>query len=467
MAYYDVWKGGAWIEQLQELHRLYGTYLTTSPFYAMSNNPLTGSVVRVAPNQLHFSDPQAYADIYSSKSTKDPDLYGAMSVSDSLFTQTDPREVLAQEGTIQSTVDTLIRQLLKNHSPSQTPANLELAFRSTAFDIITAYCFAKSINAVSHPGFHHDVLVAMDGVLPAIPLLKHFRIVKDIILSIPHWLAPILIPSMKFIVDQISDVIDLVETVMRDPDSDTGFFSHRTIFHSFLDGYGVNGENSSTTKRRSHPVTKQWLVDEGLICRFTGSDGTVSSACVIGCQYVLADREVLGKLVKELDDAWPDASVPAKYELLEKLPYLTGVVKESLRLSHRPISLSPRIVGTGGATIAGHFVPEGISVSMADSFVHLNPGIFIEPERFKPERWLQSDSITLEKYLVAFGNLGPRSCIGINLAWCELYLIMGNIFRRLELAPTMDVSSPYRVRDCFIPLYDDDLLHVVVTERLL
>ncbi|KAF5361518.1 hypothetical protein D9758_006130 [Tetrapyrgos nigripes] len=460
MAYYDIWKGGAWIEQLQELHRLYGP------------------VVRVAPNKLHFSDPRAYADIYSSKFTKDPDLYDRLPVSDSLLTQMDPqiyatlkplvapffsrKAVLSLEGIVQSTVDTLIHQLLKNHSPTQTPANLNLALRSAAFDIITTYCFAESIDSVSYPGFHHNVLLTMDSMLPAVPLFKHFKIVKDIIVNAPLWLAPILIPSMKHAVEQFRGIEEMVERVIRDPDTAAGF-SHRTIIHSLLDGAKTQS-GEFATKRRPHRITKRWLVDEATTLRFAGSD-TVSSACVIGCRYVLADREVLEKLVEELDDAWPDASVPAKYELLEKLPYLTGVIKESLRLSHGIVSPLPRIVGVGGATIAGHFVPEGTSAAMANSFVHLNPNVFVEPERFKPERWLQADSSSLEKYLVAFGK-GPRSCIGINLAWCELYLIMGNIFRRLELAPTTDISSPYRVRDCFVPLYDDSLLHAVARERL-
>jgi hypothetical protein len=44
--------------------------------------------------------------------------------------------------------------------------------------------------------------------------------------------------------------------------------------------------------------------------------------------------------------------------------------------------------------------------------VHRNPDIFPEPEIFSPERWLQSGSQNLDKYLVAFSR-GPRSCLGI------------------------------------------------------
>ena len=52
---------------------------------------------------------------------------------------------------------------------------------------------------------------------------------------------------------------------------------------------------------------------------------------------------------------------------------------------------------------------------MSHLIVHTNPDIFPEPERFKPERWLESDSEkseSLDAYLVAFSR-GPRSCLGI------------------------------------------------------
>ena len=86
---------------------------------------------------------------------------------------------------------------------------------------------------------------------------------------------------------------------------------------------------------------------------------------------------------------------------------------------------------------------------MGNTFVHLDPQIFPNPESFDPKRWLKEDSSTLDHYIVAFSK-GQRSCTGIkcvflahlelcsanatcSLAWCELYLIFASLFRRLGL----------------------------------
>lgn len=88
-------------------------------------------------------------------------------------------------------------------------------------------------------------------------------------------------------------------------------------------------------------------------------------------------------------------------------------------------------------------------VGTGATFLHLNSNVFHEPQLFSPERWLQPNSKGLHKHLVPFSK-GPRMCLGIkyvwnslrlvsfssnaySLAWCELYLIFGNIFRRLDL----------------------------------
>lgn len=52
-----------------------------------------------------------------------------------------------------------------------------------------------------------------------------------------------------------------------------------------------------------------------------GSD-TVANAVTIGTFYVLNNERILAALVRELEQAWPDASVNKNYEMLEKVPYL-------------------------------------------------------------------------------------------------------------------------------------------------
>ncbi|KAK7019700.1 hypothetical protein VNI00_018000 [Paramarasmius palmivorus] len=151
-------------------------------------------------------------------------------------------------------------------------------------------------------------------------------------------------------------------------------------------------------------------------------------------------------------------------ERLEKLPYLTAVIKESLRLSSGVITPMPRVVPETGAIIAGYTVPPGTVVSIGNTFVHMNPDIFPEPERFYPERWLEDKDHSLDRYLVALGK-GPRSCIGINLAWSELYMILGNVFRKLDFHSKTDLWSEVQVREYFVPLYHGDVLTATASER--
>jgi cytochrome P450 len=97
-------------------------------------------------------------------------------------------------------------------------------------------------------------------------------------------------------------------------------------------------------------------------------------------------------------------------------------------------------------------------VSMSASLIHINPHIFPEALEFRPERWL--DNKGLDRYLVSFSK-GSRQCVGINLAYSELYICLNAVFgrygakgqealRKMELFETTkeDVEMKH---DLFIP----------------
>lgn len=81
--------------------------------------------------------------------------------------------------------------------------------------------------------------------------------------------------------------------------------------------------------------------------------------------------------------------------------------------------------------------------------------IFPDSYTFNPERWLGDplapDGRKLSRYLVSFGR-GTRSCLGINLAYAEMYIAMANVYRNFEfdLFET-DRSAVDCYRDMFLP----------------
>ncbi|KAI0265862.1 hypothetical protein BC834DRAFT_843342 [Gloeopeniophorella convolvens] len=67
-------------------------YSFTASLTSLAHEPLPaqdGDIVRVAPNELHFSNPSAYNDIYNSQNKWDKDyqLYKAFDADMSFFTQ--------------------------------------------------------------------------------------------------------------------------------------------------------------------------------------------------------------------------------------------------------------------------------------------------------------------------------------------------------------------------------------------
>jgi cytochrome P450 len=170
----------------------------------------------------------------------------------------------------------------------------------------------------------------------------------------------------------------------------------------------------------------------------------------LGTYYLLQDPQKQQKLREELMTVWPSlGGAEPRVKDLEHLPYLNAVIKESLRLSSGVISGLLRVVPPTGANIAGVDVPPGVCwpsipridylltdiqtiVSIGSTFVHYNAAIFHEPDKFLPERWLNSDD--LEQWLVAFSR-GPRMCLGINLAWAELRLGFTHVYRKFNLVP--------------------------------
>lgn len=220
-------------------------------------------------------------------------------------------------------------------------------------DIIATYCFARCDNSLDATNFHDPLLMTMQSTIPFFWLIKFFSFLIPLVAVLPEKIfisfnSPFLafIRLRNIITNQIDRIL-----------SDRSFFDttqNWTIYHHLL-GARVGKDGPSTSSRRD-------LFEEALSLLQAGSD-TVGNTCTLGTFYILNDPDVHSRLFDELQEVWPDRNMQAEYTMLEKLPYLTAVIKESLRMSHGIVTPLPRIVGPTDADIAGHDVPAGRHMS--------------------------------------------------------------------------------------------------------
>jgi len=180
---------------------------------------------------LHFSDPHAFASIYSpgSKFAKNPKLYRAFAVDESSFGNTNVQEaksrrdiisplfnrknILQLQDVVQENVDKMVTHALsyKGH-----PVDLSMAFRCTTFDIITSYCFGQSADTLSSPSFQSSLLHAIQSTIPVFWVFKYMPWLQ-FMLELPDWLTLLLSPNMKSWASLRRRLINQIDELAADP----------------------------------------------------------------------------------------------------------------------------------------------------------------------------------------------------------------------------------------------------------
>ena len=142
----------------------------------------------------------------------------------------------------------------------------------------------------------------------------------------------------------------------------------------------------------------------------------------------------MNRLVQEIRTAHksPDKIT---MESTQQLKYLQAVLKEGLRMYPPVPTALPRIIPKGGVVIEGEFIPEGTVVGVHQMAIHRSEALFYKANEFRPERWLGEDPAYQNDCLTSIEpfSTGPRNCIGKNLAWHEMRLILATTLYKFEL----------------------------------
>ncbi|KAK4489013.1 hypothetical protein RD792_004805 [Penstemon davidsonii] len=163
---------------------------------------------------------------------------------------------------------------------------------------------------------------------------------------------------------------------------------------------------------------------------FAGGTDTTSTALEWAMTELLRHPIVMNKLQKEVREILRDKQDITSHDL-EKMHYLKAVVKETLRY-HTPIPFLAR-VAREDVKVMGYEVEAGTMIITNAWAIGRDPASWDEPEKFNPERFLNSsiDFKGLDFELLPFGA-GRRRCPGIGFAMASVELVLANVVQKFE-----------------------------------
>lgn len=161
---------------------------------------------------------------------------------------------------------------------------------------------------------------------------------------------------------------------------------------------------------------------------------TVPGNLIMGIAYLASEegQRVQAKAYEEIMKVYPNGDAWEKCLVEEKVPYVTALVKETLRFwSVIPICL-PR-ESTKDVEWNGAVIPAGTTFFMNAWAADYDPDHFEQPEKFVPERYLELGEASGTPHY-GYGA-GSRMCAGSHLANRELYTAFLRLITAFRMVP--------------------------------
>jgi cytochrome P450 len=182
-------------------------------------------------------------------------------------------------------------------------------------------------------------------------------------------------------------------------------------------------------------MSNQQLYDEIRTIFVSGYDST--SNVLAWLWYVLARHPEIEQRVRHEISEQLGQRTPTFHDLAG-LPYLRMVIQETMRI-YPPVWSTARTV-VADDEIDGYQIPAGAKVIISPYITHRLPALWEHPERFDPERFTPERSADRHQCAYIPFSVGPRLCIGSNLAMMEAQLIAAMVIQRHQLRLTPGCS---------------------------
>ncbi|CAI6258750.1 unnamed protein product [Periconia digitata] len=408
-----------------------------------------GPVVRVMPNELSFNTAKAWEDIYGHRvglpnMDKDPIHVGAVEAIPGATNLTmapdmhharqrralahafSKQALLEQEPILKGYVDLFVKRL-REMAARREPANMVSWFNFCTFDIIGDLSFGEPFGCLEEgegsESANWVVLVYESIKAGALEqATRRFATPGSLAQRFLVWCIPSIIRERR-----TRHLRNSTEKTVRRMAAKT---EHRDFIWYIL-----------KQREKKNEVSDDEVIMNAALFIVAGSETTATELCGL-TNFLLRNPEKYTRLKSELRSACK-TEADLNMDILGSLPYMNACIEEGLRIFPPvPIGLL-RTVPKGGSIIDGHAVPAGTSVCVTSWAAAHSAQNFTDPDTFAPERFLESptreDGAAKARYAGDVRkaaqpfSMGPRGCIGRNLTYVELRLILGALLWNFDL----------------------------------
>jgi cytochrome P450 len=177
------------------------------------------------------------------------------------------------------------------------------------------------------------------------------------------------------------------------------------------------------------PMSDKELIDEVLTLIVAGHETT--AAALTWTWYLISQHPEAAEALRAEADR--TASEPTLgLDAAESLTFTHQVLQEALRLYPPGWLITRRTLEAD--ELGGFPIAPRTDVFISPYMLHRHPAFWSEPEEFKPERFAGADAAERHRFSYIPFAVGPRHCIGENIAMFEMLVHVHAMSRRFRLS---------------------------------
>jgi enediyne biosynthesis protein E7 len=176
------------------------------------------------------------------------------------------------------------------------------------------------------------------------------------------------------------------------------------------------------------PMSNKEMIDEVMTLIVAGHE-TTAAALTWTWHLISQHRDTAAQLEAEADAV--TVGTPLGLDAAESLAFTHQVIQEALRLYPPGWLFTRRTLEAD--ELGGFAIGPRTDVFISPYLLHRHPEFWSEPEEFRPERFAGADAEERHKFAYIPFSVGPRHCIGENLALFEMLGHVSMMSRRFRM----------------------------------